>query len=92
MECSECCKQQQNNNINKKIKIMATFRKVNLEIRRGNGYGQYIVSAIYRGKEIEVRTTDSECFDWLNDDSNKEKHQEAKRCAYNAVVRAFENM
>jgi hypothetical protein len=71
---------------------MATFRKVNLEISRGNGYGQYIITATYRGKEVKVRTTNSECFDWLNDDSNKEKHQEAKRYAYNAVVRAYENM
>lgn len=71
---------------------MATFRKVNLEISRSNSYGHYIIAATYRGKEVKVRTTNSECFDWLNDDSNKKKHQEAKRYAYNAVVRAYENM
>lgn len=70
---------------------MATFRKVNLEITKTSGYGQYIVSATYRGKDIKVHTTDSEIFDWLDDDGNKEKHQNAKRAAYGLVVRAYEN-
>lgn len=70
---------------------MAQFRKVNLEISRGNGYGQYIVSAQYKGKQINAHTTDAETFDWLNDDSNKEMHQEAKRSAYNLIVNAFKN-
>jgi len=70
---------------------MATFRKVNLDIKRDSGYGQYIILANYRGKDIEVRTTDSEAFDWLNDDSNKELHQQAKRHCYMKVVDAFNN-
>ena len=49
----------------------------NVTISRGNGYGQYIVSGLVNGEYIEVPTTDSEAFDWLNDDSNEEKHQEA---------------
>jgi len=68
----------------------ATFRKVNLTVKRGNGYGQYIVSAQYRGKHIEVNTTDSECFDWIDDNSNKEKHREAKQHAYMKVKVAYE--
>ena len=28
---------------------MATFRKVNFEMRKGNGYGQYVIEARYRG-------------------------------------------
>ena len=66
------------------------FRKIELSIRRKSGYGQYQIEALYKGREIKVHTTNSECFDWLNDDSNKEKHQEAKRYAYNAVKRAYE--
>ena len=38
---------------------MATFRKVNLEISRGNGYGQYIITANYRGKEVKVEEDDT---------------------------------
>ena len=70
---------------------MATFRKIKLEIRRANGYGQYTVSANYRGKEVKAHTTDSECFDWLNDDTNKEMHLEAKRYAYSLIVNAYKN-
>lgn len=71
---------------------MATFRKVNLEIKKASGYGQYYILATYKGKDIEVQTTDSECYDWLDDDSNKEKHQAAKRHAYNKVVDAYNNL
>lgn len=71
---------------------MTTFRKVKLEITRGSGYGQYIISATYRGKQVKAHTTDSECYDWLNDDSNKELHQEAKKHAYHKIVSAYENM
>lgn len=70
---------------------MARFRNVELKIRRKNGYGQYYVYAHYRGEYICVRTTNSECFDWLEDDSNPEKHIEAKRYAYSAIRRAYEN-
>lgn len=71
---------------------MATFRKVNLEISKTNGYGQYIIKANYKGEQVKAHTTDSECFDWLNDDSDKEKHQEAKRHAYNKIVEAYANL
>jgi len=70
---------------------MAQFRKVNLEISRGNGYGQYIVTAEYKGKQINAHTNDAKTFDWLNDESNKEMHQQAKRSAYNLIVNAFKN-
>ena len=71
---------------------MATFRKVDLSIEKTNGYRQYIISATYKGKNIRVHTTDSECYDWLDDDSNKVKHQEAKRHAYYKIVQAYENI
>ena len=71
---------------------MTTFKKVRLEIARGNGYGQYIVIAEYKGKLIHAHTTDSETFDWLNDDSDKAKHQEAKRNAYTLIVNAYYNL
>ena len=70
---------------------MATFRKVDLSIRRVNGYGHYMVEANYKGKFVTAHTSDSECFDWLEDDSNKEKHTDAKRHAYYKIVQAYEN-
>jgi hypothetical protein len=49
---------------------MTTFKKVRLEIARGNGYGQYIVIAEYKGKLIyafpfsqEVNSNKTEFFD-----------------------------
>ena len=75
-----------------KEKIMANFRKVNFEMTRGNGYGQYFIIATYRGKSIKVHTTDSEAWDYINDDSNKEKHKYALRHCYNKIVTAYNNL
>ena len=68
---------------------MAKFRKINLEIYKNSGYGQYTIKAIYKGNAIEAHSTNSEAFDWLNDDSNKEKHQDAKRACYCAIVARY---
>lgn len=69
---------------------MAKFRKVEMDIKLGSGYGQYIITANYKGKEIKVHTTNGTCYDWLNDDSFKTRHQEAKRYAYGRIVEAYE--
>lgn len=71
---------------------MATFRRINLSVKKASGYGSYYVHATYKGKEIKVFTHDSELFDWLDDDSNKTKHQDAKRAAYGLIRRAYEEL
>ena len=71
---------------------MASFRKIKLEISKSNGYGQYLISAKYRGKYISTHSTNSQAFDWLNDDSNKEKHQDAKRACYCAIVAKYNHL
>lgn len=71
---------------------MATFRKVNFEMRRGNGYGQYVIEATYRGKKIVAHTTDSEAWDWLNDEGQKNKHRDALRHCYSKIVEAYQNL
>ena len=71
---------------------MKTFHKVKLEISRGSGYGQYIISARYKGKDIQVRSTDSQCYDWLNDETDKRLHLDAKRAAYSAIVSAYDRL
>lgn len=79
----------------KRHKIMtrtATFRKVEFTMSRGYGYGQYYIEARYRGKDIKVHTTNSEAWDWIKDDSNKEKHQDAKRYCYYQIVEAYNNL
>ncbi len=64
------------------------FRKVNFSMTRGNGYGQYVISSTYKGQEVTAHTTDSEAWDWLDDDSDKEKHNDARRHCYNKIVNA----
>jgi len=59
-------------------------------ITRGNGYGQYIVSGIVNGESIKVRTTNSEAFDWFNDDSNLEKHEEAIEYVQSVLENRYE--
>ena len=70
----------------------AKFRKVEMTMSRASGYGSYYVSANYRGKQIKTHTHNSEMWDWFNDDSNKQKHHEAKKSAYLAIKSAYEVM
>lgn len=71
---------------------MYSFRKVQFTMERASGYGQYYIRGFYRGKAIKVHSTDSEAFDFLHDDSNDEKHQDAKRHCYNKIVEAYKNL
>ena len=81
---------------------MASFRKVELEVSRGNGNGSYIVSANYRGKEISAHTNDGDVYDYLDFDFDngiiddvkwcKEKHEEAKRIAYRLIVDKYNQL
>lgn len=71
---------------------MAKFRKVKFYMSRGNGYGQYLIHAKYKGKDLVIPTTDSKAWDYINDDSNKEKHMNAKRHCYYKIVDAYNNM
>ncbi len=68
---------------------MATFRKVNMEIKRTSTRGRYLISANYKGKHVEALTTDSEAFDFLEDSSSKEKCLDAKRHCYYKIVEAY---
>jgi hypothetical protein len=65
---------------------MQSFRKVKFTMERSSGYGQYIIKGSYKGKDIKVHTTDSEAWDWFNDDSNPKKHMEAKRHCYTKII------
>lgn len=49
------------------------------------GYGQYVLS----GLSTSVHYTDSEIWDWCDDDENEEKHLEAKESAYRLLVNSL---
>ena len=67
------------------------FHKIDFTTYRICGYGQYIITAHYRGKYVTAYTTDSEMFDYLYNPDNKVKHLEAKRHCYYKIVEAFKN-
>ena len=71
---------------------MQSFRKIRFTMERGSGYGQYWIRGIYRGKALRVHTTNSEAWDYLDDDSDKERHMDAKRHCYYKLVQAYENL
>lgn len=49
----------------------------NITIRKKNGYGQYLITGIVEGIEVSSHTTDSEAYDYLNDEEYPEKQSEA---------------
>jgi hypothetical protein len=71
---------------------MTNMTTTDITIKRSNGYGQYLISGVVNGVEVTARTTDSEAFDYLNDDDYPEKQQQAiEHCMYK-LEQAFENL
>lgn len=66
-----------------------SFRKVEFTIEYANMYGHYEIRATYRRKEIKAITTDAEAYDWIDDDSDKEKHRDARRHCYYKIVTSY---
>ncbi len=66
------------------------FRKIEFEMSKGNGYGQYIITGTYRGKTIITHTNDSEAWDWQRSDVKKEHNYSRKHC-YNKIKTAYYN-
>lgn len=60
------------------------FNNETITIERA-GYGQYTLS----GLGTSIHCTDSEIWDWCDDDENKEKHEFAKQTAYRLLVNAL---
>ncbi|MDA3780325.1 MAG: hypothetical protein PF487_08950 [Bacteroidales bacterium] len=68
------------------MKRSGTFNKVTFEMIKGNGYGQYYIISKYKGVDLKIHTTNSDAWDWINDESNKEKHIQALRSCYLMIV------
>ena len=62
-----------------------------VSIKRLSGYGQYLVSGYVNGTLVTAHTNNSEAFDWLNDDSNEEKHIKAIDYCFSLIKRTYEN-
>ena len=64
----------------------------NIKIKRTSSYGRYVVTGMVNGIEISAITNDSEAFDYLNDEDNQEKHEQAlAHCEYK-LIQAYENL
>ena len=59
-----------------------TFKKVSFSIEPGMKYGYYVIRANYYKKSVTVGTSDSELYDWIDDDSDREKNLNARRGCY----------
>lgn len=71
---------------------MSTYKIEDAQIKIGNGYGQYIITGTVNGEEVKTRTTDAEAFDWFNDDSDPERHEQAKYHVNTALEIAYERL
>lgn len=71
---------------------MTTNYKIeNTGIRKASGYGQYIVYGEVEGVYLEVRTTDSEAYDYFDDENYPEKQQDAIDHVNMKLELAYEN-
>lgn len=71
---------------------MAQFRKIQFDIKKTSIYGHYRIESNYKGVPISVITTDSEAYDYVNDQNNREKHRNALRHCYYNIVEAYNNI
>ena len=68
------------------------MKTTEITIKRASGYGQYIITGLVNGVEVTARTTDSEAFDYLNDEDYPEKQEAAiEHCTWK-LEQAFENL
>ena len=69
----------------------SSFRKVNFTLSRTHMYGHYELEATYRGRVVKTITTDSEAWDYLDDDEHPAKMNDARRSCYYKIVAAYQN-
>lgn len=52
-------------------------------------YGHFELSGMVNGERVSVITTNSEAFDWYNDNENEEKHAEAIAYCERTLTNAY---
>ena len=72
------------------MKKEGTFRRVEFTITR-SGYGQYMLEAHYRGKDIKVHVTDSSLWDDIDEDSDT-KRMESLRGCYRYITSEYDRI
>ena len=63
-----------------------------ITIKRTNSYGHYRVTGTINGTEVSCITTDSEAFDYLNDEDYPEKQAAAQAHCELLLTLTYENL
>jgi len=63
-----------------------------IEMKRTRSYGHYRIIGLVNGTEVTCITTDSEAFDYLNDDDYPEKQEEAQAHCERKLIETFNNL
>lgn len=63
-----------------------------ITIKRTSSYGHYRVTGVVEGTEVSCITTDSEAFDYLNDDENSDKQAAAQAHCEMILELTYENL
>lgn len=69
-----------------------TFKKITFYISKASGYGRYVINAVYKGRDISVRTNDSEIYDFIDNESDKAMYNWARRSCYVLVSMEYQRM
>ncbi len=77
--------------IHKTIKKNA-MKTTEIKIERTRSYGHYRITGIVNGIEVSAITTDSEAFDYLNDEDNEYKSAMALAHCECKLIQAYENL
>lgn len=68
------------------------MKATEITINRTSSYGRYTINGVVNGVEVTAITTDSEAFDYLNEEDYTEKQQQAiEHCTYK-LINAYENL
>jgi hypothetical protein len=63
-----------------------------IAMKRTTSYGHYRIIGLVEGKEVTCITTDSEAFDYLNDEDYPEKQEEAIEHCERKLIETFNNL
>lgn len=63
-----------------------------ITIKRTQSYGHYRVTGMVNGIEVTAITTDSEAFDYLNDEDNEYKSAMALAHCECLLIQTYENL
>ena len=68
------------------------MKTTEIRIERTKSYGHYRVTGTINGTEVSCITTDSEAFDYLNDDENIDKQAAAQAHCEMILELTYENL